>query len=123
MKECINNTRLMPLIEVFLYGVYTFDNGILKQHLRQDLQSCFGKEGGFLSFFMKREKKGRCFFACGSKTVRTKISRLTKKYITSLNIQIVHNCFLQKEAAYKNSKSLNRQALVIFFQNFVSSFV
>ena len=64
----------MPLAEVFLYGVYTFDNGILKQHLRQDLQSCFGKEGGFLSFFMKREKKGRCFFACGSKTVRTKIS-------------------------------------------------
>jgi hypothetical protein len=49
-----------------------------------------------ISFFMKREKKGRCFFACGSKTVRTKVSCLTKKYITSLNIQIVDNCLLQK---------------------------
>jgi hypothetical protein len=49
-----------------------------------------------ISFFMKREKKGRCFFARGSKTIHTKVSRLTKKYITSLNIQIVGNCFLQK---------------------------
>jgi hypothetical protein len=55
-------------------------------------------------FFMKREKKGRCFFTCSSKMVRSKISWLTKKYITSLTIQIVDNCFLQKEAAYKNSK-------------------
>jgi len=53
-----------------------------------------GAAGDF--FFMKREKKERCFFACGSKTVRTKVSRLTKKYITSLNIQIIGNCFLQK---------------------------
>jgi hypothetical protein len=30
-------------------------------------------------FFMKSEKKGRCFFAFGSKTVRTLISRYTKK--------------------------------------------
>jgi hypothetical protein len=88
----------MPLTEVLSYGVYTFDTGILMQHLRRDIQSRFGKEGGFLSFFMKREKKGRCFFACGSKTVRTKISRLTKKYITSLNIQINDKCFLQKQS-------------------------
>jgi hypothetical protein len=33
-------------------------------------------------FFMKREKKGRCFFAFGSKTVCTIISRYIKKYIT-----------------------------------------
>jgi hypothetical protein len=32
------------------------------QYQRQEIQSRFGKEGGFLSFFMKREKKGRCFF-------------------------------------------------------------
>jgi hypothetical protein len=55
-------------------GVYAFDNGILMQHLWRDLHSRFSKEWGFISFFMKREKKGRCFFACGSKTVRTKIS-------------------------------------------------
>jgi hypothetical protein len=85
------------VIEVLSYGDYAFDNGILMQHLRQELQSRFAKEGGFLSFFMKREKKGRCFFAYGSKMVRTKISRLTKKYITSLNIQIVDKSYLQKQ--------------------------
>jgi hypothetical protein len=94
----------MPLMELFLYGIYRYDNGILMQHPRRGLQSCFDKQGGFLSFFMMRENKGRCFFACGSKTIRTKISRLTKKYITSLNIQILHNCVLQKEAANENSK-------------------
>jgi hypothetical protein len=55
----------MPLTEMLLYRVYTFDNSILMQHLRQGLQSIFGKEGGFFSFFMKREKKGMCFFAFG----------------------------------------------------------
>jgi hypothetical protein len=43
-------------------------------------------ERGF--FFMKREKKGRCFFAFGSKMVRTKVSRSTKKYITSWDIEL-----------------------------------
>jgi hypothetical protein len=38
------------------------------------------RQKGF--FFMKREKKGRCFFAFASKTVCTIISRYTKKYIT-----------------------------------------
>jgi hypothetical protein len=75
----------MPLAEVFLYKVCAFANGIHMQHPRRDSQSCFGKEGGFLSFFMMCEKEGRCFFACGSKTVRTKLLHLTKKYITSLN--------------------------------------
>jgi hypothetical protein len=63
----------MPSAEVFLYKVCAFTNGIHMQHPQRDIQSCFGKEGGFLSFFMKHEKKGRCFFACGSKTVRTKV--------------------------------------------------
>jgi DUF1365 family protein len=48
-KERINNTRFMPLTEELSYRVYTFDNGILMQHLRRDLQSRFNKEGGFLS--------------------------------------------------------------------------
>jgi hypothetical protein len=94
----------MPLAEVFLYKVCAFSNGIHMQHPRRDSQSCFGKEGGFLSFFMKCEKKGRCFFACGSKTVRMKLSRLTKKYITSLNIQIVGICFLQKQNYMQDSE-------------------
>jgi hypothetical protein len=46
---------------------------------------------------MKREKKGMCFLPTAQKTVRTKISRLTKNYITSLNTQIVDKCFLQQQ--------------------------
>jgi hypothetical protein len=49
---------------------FYFGNGIL-QDLRQKRD-----------FFMKREKKGRCFFAFGSKMVRMIISHYTKKYIT-----------------------------------------
>jgi hypothetical protein len=72
----------MPLVEVFLYRDFTFINGILIQQPRRDIQCFLDKEGGFLSLFMKREKKGRCFFTYGSKTVCTKISRITKKHIT-----------------------------------------
>jgi hypothetical protein len=97
MKECNNKARSMLLTEVLPYKVYTFDNGILMQHLQRDLQGRFGKEGGFLSFFMKREKRKGVFSPTAQKTVRTKISRLTKKYITSLNIQMVDKCFLQKQ--------------------------
>jgi hypothetical protein len=39
-------------------------------------------------FFVKHEKKGRCFFAEGSKMVCTQISCITKKYITLVYIQI-----------------------------------
>jgi hypothetical protein len=67
VKERINKAGSMLVTEVLSYRVYSFDNGILMQHLQQKLQSRFGKQGGFLSFFMRREKKGRCFFAYGSK--------------------------------------------------------
>jgi hypothetical protein len=33
-------------------------------------------------FFLKHEKKGRCFFATGSETVCTKVPHFIKKYIT-----------------------------------------
>jgi hypothetical protein len=46
-------------------------------------------------FFLKREKKGRCFFAAGSKMVCTKVPPFINKYITSIYIQIVYKCFLQ----------------------------
>jgi hypothetical protein len=82
----------MPSTTVLLCNIYgkTFES-----------KSRFGRKGVF--FFMKREKKGRCFFACDSKTVRMKVLRSTNKYITSLNIHIVDNCFLQKKTTYKNS--------------------
>jgi hypothetical protein len=44
-------------------------------------------------FFAKHEKKGRCFFTKGSKTVRTKISCIAKRYITLMYIQILDVCF------------------------------
>ena len=54
-------------------------------------------------FFAKHEKKGRCFFANGSKTVRTKVSCVTKKYITLIYIQKLDVWFSQKiKAIYKH---------------------
>jgi hypothetical protein len=50
-------------------------------------------------FFAKHEKKGRCFFANSSKMVRTKVSCITKKYITLIYIQKFDVCFLQKTKA------------------------
>jgi hypothetical protein len=50
-------------------------------------------------FFAKHEKKGRCFFANSSKTVCTKVSCITKKYITLMHIQRPNVWFLQKTKA------------------------
>jgi hypothetical protein len=73
---------VLPTI-LFLHNVYTKN---------QISNSSFGKEG---NFFLKREKKGRCFFAVGSKMVCMKVPRFIKKYIASIHIQIVYKCFLQ----------------------------
>jgi hypothetical protein len=89
-----------------------FDNGILMQRLRQELHTRFGKERGFLS---KREKKERCFFAAGSKTVCTKVSRITKKYITSIYIQIVHKCFLQNQEPCTRTLNYKKYTASVFF--------
>jgi hypothetical protein len=128
MKGCINNARSMPLTAVFLCEIYAFGSGILMQDLflqqwysyARSTAKCsslicrFGRKGDLL--FMKHEKKGRCFFACGSKTVRTKISCSTKKYITSSDIHIVDNCSLHKKIAYKKVYNcFNKQGLIILF--------
>ena len=55
--------------------------------------------GEFL-FFVKHEKKGRCFFANGSKTVHTKVSCITKKYITLTRTRILDVWFLQREEGH-----------------------
>jgi hypothetical protein len=51
-----------------------------------------------ISFFTKHEKKGRCFFAEGSKTVRVQISRIVKKYITVIYMphQLFHTSNVTK---------------------------
>ena len=110
----------MLVTEVLSYGVYVFDNGILMQCLQQELHSCFDKEGGF---FLKHEKKGRCFFAIGSKTVCTKIPRITKKYITSTYMQIVYKCFLQNQELCTRTLNYQKYKASVFLQDFVSSFV
>jgi hypothetical protein len=63
-----------------------------------------------ISFFLYEAwKEGNVLFSpMALKTVRTKISRLTKKYITSLNIQIVDKCFLQKQNYIQIIWSLNK---------------
>jgi hypothetical protein len=50
-------------------------------------------------FFVKHDKKGWCFFANSSKTVCTKVSCITKKYITSIHIQILDVWLLQETKA------------------------
>jgi hypothetical protein len=53
-------------------------------------------------FFVKHKKKGRCFFANSSKTVHTKVSCITKKYITLIYMQKLDVWFLQNtKAIYK----------------------
>jgi hypothetical protein len=49
----------MTLTEMFLYEVYTFDNDILMQHLRRDLQSASAKKGDFfLSLLSVKRREG-----------------------------------------------------------------
>jgi hypothetical protein len=58
---------------------------------------------------MKHEKKGRCFFASGSKTVCMKVSCITKKYITLIHMQIVDTWFLQRQKLCTKTKLSNIQ--------------
>ena len=74
-------------------------------------------------FFLKREKKGRCFFVDGSKTVCTKIPRFTKKYITSTYMQIVYKCLLQNQELCTRTSNYRKYKASVFLQHFVSSFV
>jgi hypothetical protein len=59
-------------------------------------------------FFLKRENKGRCFFAAGSKTVCTKVPCFTKKYITSIYMKIVYKCFLIKPGVIHKDIKLSK---------------
>jgi hypothetical protein len=65
MKGCYNFIRNYQMT----YGkTFEFDNAALAKK-------------GF--FFIKREKKGRCFLPSAQKNVRMTISHYTKNYITS----------------------------------------
>jgi hypothetical protein len=50
----------MPSADIFLHRDGTFVNSITIQQPQNDIQYRLGRRG--ISFFVKREKKGRCFF-------------------------------------------------------------
>jgi hypothetical protein len=57
-------------------------------------------------FFLHRGKKGRCFFATGSKMVCTKVPHSIKKYITSLHqytYKLFTKCFLQNLESFPSA--------------------
>jgi hypothetical protein len=92
MKECVV-AQSMPSADIFLHRRGIFISSITIQQLWKNIQYCNDRRGIF--FFVKHQKKEMCFFAIGSKTVCTEVSCITKKYITSIYIQIVYKCFLQ----------------------------
>jgi hypothetical protein len=73
-------TQGVPSADILYYMRLTFVNSGIRK----------------IFFFVKHEKKGRCFFAKGSKMVRTKVSCIEKRYITLMYIQILDVCFLHK---------------------------
>ena len=85
-------TQDMPLAEVFLYRECTFVNGILIQQPRRHIQCCLGKEGEFLSLFMKRE------------TVCMKISCITKNILHKKISKYLINVSYKNKTTYKDSK-------------------
>jgi hypothetical protein len=79
-------TQDMPLTDIFSYMKLIF--------VSSDIRRIF--------FCAKHEKK-RCFFVNSSKIVRTKVSCITKKYITLIYIQKLDVWFSQKtKAIYKH---------------------
>jgi hypothetical protein len=94
----------MP-VTVLSYKVCAFDNDIPTQTSTASIKYHIVASAKKGDFFLKREKKGRCFFVTGSKTVCTKVPRFTKKYITLIYMQIVYKCFLQNHKLY--TKTLN----------------
>jgi hypothetical protein len=93
--------EFMPSTIVFLCNVYG-KNYTVDSAKKGDL-------------FLKREKKGRCFFAAGSKTVCTKVPRITNKYITLAYMQIVDNCFLQKQKLCTRTLNYEIYTTLVFF--------
>jgi hypothetical protein len=93
--EHINKAWSMFVTEVLSYRVYAFDSGILMQRLWQELHSCFGKEGGFLS---EAWKEGKVFFRRRLKNAMYEGFTHHKKYMTSTNMQIVDSSFLQNKS-------------------------
>jgi hypothetical protein len=93
--------EIMPLTMVFLCNVYS--------------KNCIDASAKKGDFFLKREKKRNCFFATDSKNIMYKVSHITKKYITSTYMQVVDNCFLQKQKLCTRTLNYQIYTTSIFF--------
>jgi hypothetical protein len=137
MKGCFKNARSMPsdnmlmqrsttsAMTFLMQDPYLGQQILLKQNLWQDLQSLIitlrPKRRDF--FFMKREKKGRRFFAFGSKNGTYEDFTLHKEIYYSMRYK-VDNCFLHNRVVHKKFyKSVKYKIYSSSFINFsVASF-
>jgi hypothetical protein len=55
--------------------------------------------------------------------VCTKVPRFTKKYITSIYIQIVYKCFLQNQKLYTRALNYRKYKVLVLLQDLVGNFV
>jgi hypothetical protein len=90
MKECVV-TQDMPLTHIFLHKEGSFTSSITMQQPRKNTHNRIDR--GKIFFFVKHEKKGRCFFASGSKryvrkfhaSQRNILHQYTHKLFTSVS--------------------------------------
>jgi hypothetical protein len=87
------------------------------------MKPTFVKSGVRKIFFAKHEKKGRCFFAKGSKMICTHISCITKIYITLMYIQVLYVCFVHMEATIHKHYIFQAYKNLIFLYYFLSNFM
>jgi hypothetical protein len=109
---CDSTVKIMLSAMLFICNIYSKN---------QTSNNCFDKRRG--DFFPKREKKGMCFFVVGSKTICTKVPSFTKKYITSIYIQIVYKCFLQNQKLYTRTLNYRKYKASVLLQDLVGNFV
>jgi hypothetical protein len=83
MKQCAE-AQSIPSADIILHSKEIFVGNVIIQRPWQRIRYSINKGGNF--FFAKYEKKGRCFYAEGSKMVCTQISCITKKHITLIYI-------------------------------------
>jgi hypothetical protein len=78
-KQCAK-AQSIPSTDIILHSREIFINNVIIQQPWQRMSYSINRGDDF--FFAKHEKKGRSFFAEGSKMVCTQISCITKKHIT-----------------------------------------
>jgi hypothetical protein len=95
-SHCINGTKIE--YESNLRQMLCQNEDVLRHEVSFGKYSFIRLAIEGVSFFTKHEKKGRCFFAEGSKMVCVQISRIVKKYITVIYMshQLFHTSNVAK---------------------------